>query len=147
MTSNAGSNLNNNSIGFGKGPIQDSNKMVDALKNLFRPEFLNRVDEIIPFDSLTENELAQIIDLLLDQTNEALKSKDIIVKIDDKAKKYLLSKGTDLKYGARPLRRTIQNYIEDSLADMILKGELKAGQKVQVTTNESKEALEFKINN
>ena len=147
MTSNAGSNLNNNSIGFGKGPIQDSNKMVDALKSLFRPEFLNRVDEIIPFDSLTENELVQIIDLLIAQTNEALRVKDIFIEINDEAKKFLLSKGTDLKYGARPLRRTIQNYIEDSLADKILRSELKAGQKVQVIMNESKDGLDFKINN
>ena len=145
MTSNAGSNLNNNSIGFGKGPIQDSNKMVDALKNLFRPEFLNRVDEIIPFDSLTENELIQIIDLLIDKTNEALKSKDIVVELNEEAKKFLLSKGTDLKYGARPLRRTIQNYIEDNLADKILRSELKAGQKVEVTLNEAKDELNFNI--
>ena len=147
MTSNAGSNLNNNSIGFGKGPIQDSNKMVDALKSLFRPEFLNRVDEIIPFDSLTENELIQIIDLLIAQTNEALKAKDIYIEIDNEAKKFLLSKGTDLKYGARPLRRTIQNYIEDSLADKILRGELQAGQKVLVAMNEAKDELKFEINN
>ena len=146
MTSNAGSNLNNNSIGFGKGPIQNSSKMVDALKDLFRPEFLNRVDEIIPFDSLTENDLMQIIDLLIAQTNEALKAKDIFVEIDEDAKKFLLSKGTDLKYGARPLRRTIQNYIEDSLADKILRSELKPGQKVQVTINQAKDGLDFKIN-
>ena len=147
MTSNAGSNLNNNSIGFGKGPIQDSNKMVDALKSLFRPEFLNRVDEIIPFDSLTENELVQIIDLLIAQTNEALKSKDIFIAIDEETKKFLLSKGTDLKYGARPLRRTIQNYIEDSLADKILRSELQPGQKVLVTMNENKDGLNFNVNN
>ncbi len=145
MTSNAGSNLNNNSIGFGKGPILDSNKMVDALKNLFRPEFLNRVDEIIPFDSLTENELVQIIDLLLAQTNEALKAKDISVELDEGAKKFLLTKGTDLKYGARPLRRTIQNYVEDALADKILRNELIAGQKVQVTMNETNDGLKFNI--
>ena len=77
MTSNAGSNLNTNSIGFGNQPISDTNKMVDALKSLFRPEFLNRVDEIIPFSPLTESELLQIVDLLLDQTRLALKSKEI----------------------------------------------------------------------
>ena len=146
MTSNAGSNLNNNSIGFGKGPIQNTNKMVDALKELFRPEFLNRVDEIIPFDSLTENDLMQIMDLLIAQTNEALKSKDIWIEMDEEAKKFLLAKGTDLKYGARPLRRTIQNYIEDSLAEKILRSELNPGQKVQVTINQAKDGLEFQVN-
>jgi ATP-dependent Clp protease ATP-binding subunit ClpE len=146
MTSNAGSNLNNNSIGFGgNSSLIDSNKMVDALKSLFRPEFLNRVDEIIPFNSLTENELIQIIDLLLAQTNEALKSKEIKLDVDEPAKKFLLSKGTDLKYGARPLRRTIQNYIEDILADKILRDELKSGNTVFVHLAENKAELEFKI--
>ena len=145
MTSNAGSNLNNNSIGFGKGPILDSNKMVDALKGLFRPEFLNRVDEIIPFDSLNEGELLQIIDLLIVQTNEALKTKDIVIELDDEAKKFLLSKGTDLKYGARPLRRTIQHYVEDNLAEKILRSELKAGEKVNITLDKEKNELEFKV--
>jgi ATP-dependent Clp protease ATP-binding subunit ClpE len=146
MTSNAGSNLNNNSIGFGgSANLINSNKMVDALKSLFRPEFLNRVDEIIPFNSLTENELIQIIDLLLAQTNEALKSKEIKLEVDEQAKKFLLSKGTDLKYGARPLRRTIQNYIEDILADKILRNELKSGNTVFVHLAENGQELEFKI--
>ena len=143
MTSNAGSNLNNNSIGFGNKSIQDTNKMVDALKTLFRPEFLNRVDEIIPFNSLTEDELLQIIDLLLEQTNNSLKSKEIKLDVDLEAKKFLLSKGTDLKYGARPLRRTIQNYIEDIIADKILKNELKSGNTIFVHLKNNE--LEFKI--
>lgn len=143
MTSNAGSNLNNNSIGFGNKSIQDTNKMVDALKTLFRPEFLNRVDEIIPFNSLTEDELLQIIDLLLEQTNNSLKSKEIKLDVDLESKKFLLSKGTDLKYGARPLRRTIQNYIEDIIADKILKNELKSGNTIFVHLKNNE--LEFKI--
>ncbi len=145
MTSNAGSNLNTNSIGFGKDSIQNSNKMVEALKSLFRPEFLNRVDEIIPFNSLTESELIQIVDLLLKQTNNALKSKEINLEVDESAKKFLLEKGTDLKYGARPLRRTIQNYIEDTLADKILRDELKTGNTVFVHLAENGNELEFKI--
>ncbi|MBR3696922.1 MAG: AAA family ATPase [Clostridia bacterium] len=127
MTSNAGSNLNNNSIGFGGNKSMiDNNKMISALKDLFRPEFLNRVDEIIPFDSLTEEQLLQIIDLLLQKTSEAILSKEIRIDVNLEAKKYILSKGTDLKYGARPLRRAIQNYIEDPIADMILRETVKA---------------------
>ena len=143
MTSNAGSNLNTNSIGFGNQPISDTNKMIDALKSIFRPEFLNRVDEIVPFSPLTESELLQIVDLLLDQTREALKSKEIKLEVDEDAKKFLLSKGTDLKYGARPLRRSIQTYIEDIIADKILKNEVKAGNTIVVhsTGNE----LEFEV--
>ena len=131
MTSNAGSNLNNNSIGFSSSSsIIDNNKMISALKDLFRPEFLNRVDEIIPFDSLTEDQLLQITDLLLAKTSTALESKEIKIDVNLDAKKYILSKGTDLKYGARPLRRAIQNYIEDSIADMILRESVKAGQTI-----------------
>ena len=131
MTSNAGSNLNINSIGFGKQTI-DTNKTLDALKQLFRPEFLNRVDEIVTFDSLTENELIKIIDLLLKNTEKALANKDIKIEVTPGAKKYILSKGTDLKYGARPLRRAIQKYIEDEIADLILRSELLPGQTIRV---------------
>ena len=143
MTSNAGSNLNTNSIGFGNQPISDTNKMVDALKSIFRPEFLNRVDEIVPFSPLTESELLQIVDLLLDQTREALKSKEIKLEVDEEAKKFLLSKGTDLKYGARPLRRSIQTYIEDIIADKILRDEVGAGKTISVLSTGTE--LEFEV--
>ena len=143
MTSNAGSNLNTNSIGFGNQPISDTNKMIDALKSIFRPEFLNRVDEIVPFSPLTESELLQIVDLLLDQTREALKSKEIKLEVDEDAKKFLLSKGTDLKYGARPLRRSIQTYIEDIIADKILRDEVGAGKTISVHSTGTE--LEFEV--
>ena len=137
MTSNAGSNLNNNSIGFGKQTL-DASKVQTALKDIFRPEFLNRVDEIVVFDSLNENELLQIVDLLLKSTSEALKNKDITLKVSDEAKKYILTKGTDLKYGARPLRRAIQRYIEDEISDMILKGEILPSKTLNVDYNNEK---------
>ena len=144
MTSNAGSNLNTNSIGFGNQPISDTNKMVDALKSLFRPEFLNRIDEIIPFSPLTESELLQIVDLLLDQTRLALKSKEMKLEVDDTAKKFLLEKGTDLKYGARPLRRSIQNYIEDVIADKILRNEIISENTIFVHSNGKELNFEIK---
>jgi len=131
MTSNAGSNLNNNSIGFGKSTF-DKGKVENALKEVFRPEFLNRVDEIVVFDSLNKEQLLQIIDLLLKATSKALDDKDISLKISDEAKNYILEKGTDLKYGARPLRRAIQRYIEDPISDMILKSEVSACQTIIV---------------
>ena len=123
MTSNAGSNLNNNSIGFGKQSF-DKGKIEAALKEVFRPEFLNRVDEIVIFDSLTKEQLLKIIDLLLAATSRALDNKDIKLEVSLSAKDYILEKGTDLKYGARPLRRAIQRYIEDPISDMILKSEV-----------------------
>ena len=132
MTSNAGSNLNNNSIGFGKQTV-DKSKIQDSLKSIFRPEFLNRVDEIIVFDSLTKEQLLEIIDLLLKDTSSALSAKDIGFEISKEAKLYLLEKGTDLKYGARPLRRTIQRYIEDEISEKILRGQIEAGDTIDVS--------------
>jgi len=142
MTSNAGSNLNTNSIGFGITPANQS-KMMDALKETFRPEFLNRVDEIVVFDQLTQPQLIKIIDLMLDDTRKSLEDKNISIEISDEAKKYILNKGTDIKYGARPLRRAIQRYLEDELSDMILRSELTAGKKVYVTSDGN--SLNFEI--
>ena len=143
MTSNAGSNLNNNSIGFG-GQTANKNKVLDSLKDVFRPEFLNRVDEIVAFDPLTKEQLLQIVDLMLQNTVNALKEKDIKIEISDKAKNYLLEKGTDIKFGARPLRRAIQRYLEDELSEMILKGELLDGQTVNVDFANDKLKFEVK---
>ncbi len=131
MTSNAGSNLNNNSIGFGKQTV-DKSKIEDNLKSTFRPEFLNRVDEIVVFDSLTEIELLQIIDLMLKETSKALQEKDISMIVSDDAKHFILEKGTNIKFGARPLRRAIQRYIEDEISEKILKGEIVNGQKIHI---------------
>ena len=142
MTSNAGSNLNTNSIGFGKQSV-DNGKINSALKELFRPEFLNRVDEIVTFNSLTSDELIQIIDLLLKYTDEALANKDIKLSVTTAAKKYILEKGTDLKYGARPLRRAIQKYIEDEIAEMLLRSEVLPGQTIKVDAK--KDGLKFTI--
>ncbi|MBD9158933.1 MAG: ATP-dependent Clp protease ATP-binding subunit, partial [Clostridiales bacterium] len=142
MTSNAGSNVNNNSIGFGNETI-NKDKLIDRLKEYFRPEFLNRVDEIISFDSLTKEQLLQIVDLMLKDTSKALQDKDITLRVSSKAKNYLLEKGTDIKFGARPLRRAIQRYIEDELSEMILRGQLIDGQKVVVDFEKDK--LKFKV--
>ena len=123
MTSNIGSEeiLSGNSQNIEK-----------ILHRSFKPEFLNRIDEIVSFKSLTNTELLQIVDLMLQNTNKALQDKDIIMNISDSAKNFLLEKGTDLKYGARPLRRAIQTYVEDELSDLILKSDLKNGQTVNI---------------
>ena len=142
MTSNAGSNLNNNSIGFGKQTI-DSAKVEEALKSTFRPEFLNRVDEIVVFDSLTKEQLLEIVDLLLKSTSESLANKDITLSVSKSAKQFILDKGTDLKYGARPLRRAIQKYIEDEISEMILRGEVLPLQTLTVDCKDNK--LTFKV--
>jgi ATP-dependent Clp protease ATP-binding subunit ClpA len=145
MTSNAGSNLNTNSIGFGGTSEASKNRMLGALKDLFRPEFLNRVDEIVAFDSLTNEQLLQIVDLMVSDTQKVLNDRNIGLILTDEAKKYVLTKGTDLKYGARPLRRAIQRYVEDELSDMILKSELTNGKKVLVEYDKEQDKLVFNI--
>ena len=137
MTSNAGSNQNMNSIGFGVSTYA-KNKVYDTLKETFRPEFLNRVDEIVIFDSLSTDELTQIVNLMLEDTQNVLNDRNIKMYVSNEAKQYLLNKGTDIKYGARPLRRAVQRYIEDELSDMLLRSELKNGQKVFVDLTEDK---------
>ncbi len=142
MTSNAGSNLNTNSIGFGKQTI-DNNKVMDSLKEVFRPEFLNRVDEIVSFNPLTKEQLLQIVDLMLKDTIRALSDKDIKINFSKKSKDYILEKGTDIKFGARPLRRSIQRYVEDELSEMILRGQLLDGQTVNVDLQNNE--LKFEV--
>ena len=143
MTSNAGSNLNNNSIGFGKQTV-DKSKIEDSLKETFRPEFLNRVDEIIVFDSLNKEELLQIVDLMLADTVKALKHKDISFEISGSAKQFILDKGTNIKFGARPLRRAIQRYVEDEISDMILRSEVVDGQTINVDFKNDKLTFDVK---
>ncbi len=142
MTSNAGSNLNNNSIGFARQTV-DKNKLLDNLKQVFRPEFLNRVDEIVVFESLSKEQLLQITDLMLKDTYSALNDKNITLTVTDSAKEFLLEKGTNLKFGARPLRRAIQRYLEDELAEKILRSELTDGNSVKADVKDG--SLEFSI--
>ena len=137
MTSNAGSSFNNNSIGFGKQDV-DKSKIEDSLKETFRPEFLNRVDEIIIFNSLTKNQLLKIVDLMLKDTGKALSNKNISFEITEKAKQYILEKGTNIKFGARPLRRAIQKYIEDEISEMILRSQVIDGQTISIDFKDDK---------
>ena len=142
MTSNAGSNLNNNSIGFGKQTV-DKSKIEDSLKDVFRPEFLNRVDEIIVFNSLNTEQLLQIVDLMLKDTIKSLSQKDISFEITDEAKQFVLGKGTNIKFGARPLRRAIQRYIEDEISEKILRSKIVDGQTVRVDLKDEKLIFEI----
>ena len=143
MTSNAGSNLNNNSIGFAKQTV-DTSKIEENLKQVFRPEFLNRIDEIIVFDSLTKPELIQIVELMLKDTKKALAEKNMTLEVSESAKEFILEKGTNLKFGARPLRRAIQRYVEDEISEMILRNEVHEGQ--NITVNFENENLKFDVN-
>ena len=99
-------------------------RVQSALKQNFRPEFLNRVDETIIFNELNKEELLQIVDLMLSEITTELAEKNIHITFSKEVKEYILEKGYDPKYGARPLRRAIQKYVENELAECLLKNEI-----------------------
>ena len=112
--------------------VDMKNKVLDDIKHMFRPEFLNRIDDIVIFNSLTEAELRQIIDLLLKPITEKLAEKGATLNVSDAAKEVILREGYDIKYGARPLKRSIQIQLEDKLAGLALKGLIKDGTTINV---------------
>jgi ATP-dependent Clp protease ATP-binding subunit ClpC len=107
-------------------------KVNDELKQHFRPEFLNRIDDTIVFHQLQETQIRSIVDIFISRIEAQLKNKDMGLELTDNAKKYLAKKGYDPVLGARPLRRTIQRDVEDSLSEQILFNELRPGQIVVV---------------
>jgi ATP-dependent Clp protease ATP-binding subunit ClpA len=137
MTSNAGTTLKSSGIGFGQDQYKNiEDKAREALREIFRPEFLNRLDEIIVFRELGKDELRQIIELMLKEVSESVNEKGMSISLTDTAKEFLLEKGYDVKFGARPLRRTIQRYIEDELSELYLKGVYKEGSSIIVDCEE-----------
>ncbi len=131
MTSNAGTTNKGNGIGFGKTDYDSLSSMTkDALKEYFRPEFTNRIDETIVFTRLDREELSLIADIMIDEVMGDATEKGIKLKVTDNLKTYLLEKGYDEKYGARPLRRTVQRYVEDELAEQYIKGEIITGDSI-----------------
>lgn len=140
MTTNAGSEFKSNALGFG---ADDSVTLADnvekSLKSHFRPEFLNRIDEIVSFKPLTKDDLRKIIDLMLKDITEKLMQRNITLTIDNSAKEAILTKGYDAKYGARPLKRAIQTLLEDKLAKLSLSGELKDNSTVSVSSPDGRE--------
>jgi ATP-dependent Clp protease ATP-binding subunit ClpB len=145
MTSNVGSQRILQYKGSTIGEVYDRMKdaVIDELRKSFRPEFLNRIDEIIVFHSLTESELTKIIEIQLARVRERLAERKITVHLSDAAKKYLVGVGYDPAYGARPLKRTIQKEIETPLARMLLKGEVRDGVTVDVDYDAGHDALVF----
>lgn len=153
MTSNAGGAFKlqpqkTNTMGFAvnedKQIKQNAKKIVmDEVKRQFKPEFLNRIDEIIIFEPLTDKELTQIVTLLLNDVQKRLAEMDIELIIKDEVKSYLLKHGTDTIYGARPLKRAVQRYLQDPLAEQLLQKSIKSMQKIIVDCVEDK--LTFKV--
>ncbi|HEX9016936.1 MAG TPA: ATP-dependent Clp protease ATP-binding subunit [Chloroflexota bacterium] len=144
MTSNVGADLLRRDSVLGFAVTQDEiksaeqayarmqDKVLGEMRNLFRPEFLNRIDSTVVFKSLTLMEIRKIVDLMLARVRLALTEQEITLEVTDAAKDYLVEKGFDPKFGARPLRRTIQNMVEDQLAEGLLKGKFQRGETVVV---------------
>lgn len=151
MTSNIGARLitENKKLGFAgvssdeekeeKKKYEETKKEVLAeLKKQFRPEFINRIDEIIVFHKLTDTEISSIIEIMLKEVQTRLQENNMEIKMDKSVKELIAKEGIDKAYGARPLRRTIQNFVEDKIAEAILDGEVKAGTKVKLVAKDGK---------
>ena len=133
MTSNAGTTLKSHGIGFGSQGHQAMEERVDTvLKELFRPEFLNRIDEVVVFHELSKDEIRRIVDLMLKEPEKTLRDRGIQLIVEAAARESLAREGYDPKFGARPLRRTIQRRIEDTLADLWLNRAIDSAQTVRV---------------
>jgi ATP-dependent Clp protease ATP-binding subunit ClpC len=112
------------------------NRIMGELKKVFRPEFLNRIDDVIVFHKLTKDEIKEIVDLLLLRIRESMAERELQLELSESAKDLLVEKGWDPAMGARPLRRAIQRYIEDPLADFVLRAQVPAGSTVMVEPGE-----------
>ncbi|MDR1616924.1 MAG: ATP-dependent Clp protease ATP-binding subunit [Syntrophomonadaceae bacterium] len=140
MTSNVGAESIRNSKKVGFTNVQDADssyqemkeQVMEKLKLTFRPEFINRVDEMIVFQSLNEEELKQVISLLMEELKQRIVENGFALEVSDKAVDFIMSKGYDPKFGARPLKRAIQKWIEDAIAEEILKANIPSGAKILV---------------
>lgn len=123
-----------------KKEYEETKKMriMAELKKELRPEFINRIDEIIVFHKLNDEEISQIIDIMLKQVITRLKEQKYEIELEPEVKELISKEGIDKNFGARPLRRTIQNLVEDKLAEEILDGKLKKGKKVKFTIKDGK---------
>jgi ATP-dependent Clp protease ATP-binding subunit ClpC len=140
LTSNVGAETikKQTSMGFGVNTDESTyermrEKIVEESKRAFRPEFLNRLDDIIVFRQLGKPDLFEILGLEVKKVMERLKHRNLKLELDDKAKDFLAEKGFDPAYGARPMRRAVERYLEDPLAEELLKGHLTGTEPVQVT--------------
>jgi len=152
MTSNIGTRdiKLGGKIGFSERNEKEEYEIVkdtieESIKRLFNPEFINRIDDFIIFSKLKKEHIYDIIDIHMGYLLDRLKVNDITIELTDEAKDFLVAKGYDEKYGARPLRRVLQNHIEDALAEEILTGNLKPGTQVLVKFDKDNNKLTFEF--
>lgn len=150
MTSNIGANVGKKTQRLGFGSIDEyedeREKDIEALRSIMRPEFINRLDDIIVFHSLTPENISEISEIMLSSLRKRLESKNIRIVLTEEAKKFIIKKGTNIEYGARPLRRTVERLLEDALSEKLLRGEIEIGDNVLVDY-EGGEALTFRKEN
>ncbi len=153
MTTNAGAEAIKNEAAFGfQKPDDDASyegmkgRVNERIEKVFRPEFLNRLDDVIVFHHLTVDDLKKVIDIELAKVRERLSERGLKLELTDEAKKFLIKKGSDTDFGARPLRRALENYIEDPVSEELLKGEFEGKDTIQVDCTEvaGKKQLVFK---
>jgi ATP-dependent Clp protease ATP-binding subunit ClpC len=145
MTSNVGSDTIKKQSTLGFSPITDESsyekmreRILEEAKKTFRPEFLNRLDDIVVFRALTKPDLIEILDLEISKVVQRLKARNIMLALDDSAKDFLVSRGYDPQYGARPMRRSVERFLEDPLAEEILRGAFHDGEPIQVSAEGDK---------
>jgi ATP-dependent Clp protease ATP-binding subunit ClpC len=152
MTSNVGARdlTKTKSLGFTQGDAQQNwerraEKVRDELKNVFNPEFLNRLDDVIVFHPLSREHISQIVSVLLKDVRKRLSEEELTLKLTDQATDFLVKHGYDEQYGARPLKRAIQKFIEDPLSEKILMGEFSRGDELEVDVSADGERLDFRV--
>ena len=150
MTSNVGTRRIGRSITAGFQPANAKNeydkmkdRVVEEVKRLFNPEFLNRIDEILVFHQLSHEQLLRIVDIQVREVIERLAEKGLNLSLSDDAREFLVRVGSDPQYGARPLRRAVQQYIEDPLSELLLKGNFETGSTIEVYPSQEEEKLAF----
>jgi len=150
MTSNVGARRigKHTTVGFQRDTEEDRyaemrDRVMDEVKKVFNPEFLNRVDEVVVFHRLTQEQLLEIVDIHATEVVERALDKGIHLKLTPEAKQFLARQGSDEQYGARPLRRAVQQYVEDPLSEFLLKGDYEPGAELEVRLAEGEDKLEF----
>jgi ATP-dependent Clp protease ATP-binding subunit ClpC len=153
MTSNVGASTikRQTTLGFGAMNADEADhagmkeKIVEESKRYFKPEFLNRLDDLIVFHMLEKSDLIRIVDLEIDKVLKRVRDKNIHVELDESAKELLIEEGYDPAYGARPMRRAVERHLEDPFAEHLLRGDIKEGDKVRVARREGERSLKFTV--
>ena len=140
MTSNLGADkiTNTKKLGFGeKNNIEENKLIMNELKREFKPEFINRIDNIVIFNKLTNEDLVKILDIILDDLKNRIKDKNINIEVSEDTKNYIVKNEIDLNYGARQLKRKVQELIEDKIANELVQGNLKEKDVIEFYIEES----------